>query len=60
MTTLAQNAGAVFAYPPALVLEAARGRRDSQLVSGPARCHGLLGVEAGEVLADDLLGAGSP
>src|SRR5262249_40251480 len=48
--------GPVLADPPALVLEPARGRRHAQLVGGPAGRHGLGGVEAGEVLADDLLG----
>ncbi len=50
------EAGAVLAHPPALVLDAPLGRRPPQFLLGPAPLDGLLGVEAGEVLADDLLG----
>src|SRR5260370_44649 len=50
------NPGAILTHPPTLVLEAAGGRRFSQLVVGPARRRGFRRVEAGEVLADDLLG----
>ena len=48
--------GAVLAHPPALVLEPPVGHGPPQLLLGPARPDGLLGVEAGEVLADDLVG----
>src|SRR5262249_28306078 len=48
--------GAVLAYPPALVLEAPLGPSDRQLVGRPAAVDGLLRVEAGEVLPEDLLG----
>ena len=56
MTTLAQELRPVLADPPALVLEPAFRRGDLQLLGGPAPVDGLLRVEAGEVLADDLLG----
>ena len=46
---------AVLPHSPALVLEAAFGLGDLEFVSGPAPVDGLLGVEAGEVLTDDLL-----
>ena len=47
---------AVLADPPALVLEPPLGRGDLEFVGGPAPVDGLLRVEAGEVLADDLVG----
>ena len=56
MTTLAQKRRAVLAEPPALVLETPFRLGDLQLVGGPAPVDDLLGVEAGEVLADDLVG----
>src|SRR5262249_53347291 len=46
----------IFTDSPPLILEPALGRRRAQLVGGPASVDGVLGVEAGEVLADDLLG----
>ena len=47
---------AVLADPPALVLEPAFGLGDLEFVGGPTPVDGLLRVEAGEVLADDLVG----
>ncbi len=47
---------AVLAHPPALVLEPALGRGDLEFMGGPTPVDGLLRVEAGEVLADDLVG----
>src|SRR5204863_518661 len=44
------------AHAPALVLEAALGARDLELVFGPAARDRLGRVEAREMLADDLVG----
>src|SRR5207302_1533336 len=48
--------GAVFTDSPALVLESAFRRRPPQLLGGPAALDGFRRVEAGEVLADNLVG----
>ena len=57
MTTFAQKRRAVLADAPALLLEAAlRGCRLERPLGKPGLPI-LVGVEAGEVLADDLVAA---
>ena len=54
ITTLAQNARAVLAYPPALFLEATFERRDVELALGACPLAAIGHEKAREVRADDL------